>query len=76
MTKYPNSGALTTGLILIALGVIFLVENFYAPFSAWQLITRYWPVCLIIVGLSKLFAYFIRLRNEADVPDKAPSSKE
>ncbi len=75
MTKYPNSGALTMGLILIALGVIFLVENFYAPFSAWQLITRYWPVCLIIIGLSKIFAYFIRSKDGADVPDNAPSKE-
>lgn len=75
MAKYPNSGALTTGLILIALGVIFLVENFYAPFSAWQLITRYWPVCLIIIGLNKTFAYFIRPKEGADVPDKAPSKE-
>lgn len=74
MAKYPKSGALTTGLILIALGIIFLVENFYAPFSAWQLITRYWPVCLIIIGLSKTLAYFIRLKEDIDAPDKESST--
>ena len=75
MAKYPNSGALTTGLILIALGVIFLVENFYAPFSAWQLIARYWPVCLIIIGLNKLYAYCTRPEEGADVQDKTPSKE-
>jgi hypothetical protein len=58
MTAYSRSGALTAGLILIALGVIFLAENFYAPFSAWRLIARYWPVILIIIGVKRLFCYF------------------
>ena len=58
MTAYSRSGALTAGLILIALGVIFLAENFYAPFSAWRLIARYWPVILIIIGMKRLFCYF------------------
>ena len=58
MTAYSRGGALTAGLILIALGVIFLAENFYAPFSAWRLIARYWPVILIIIGVKRLFCYF------------------
>jgi hypothetical protein len=58
MTAYSRSGALTAGLILITLGVIFLAENFYAPFSAWRLIARYWPVILIIIGVKRLFCYF------------------
>jgi len=72
MAKYRNSGALTAGLILIALGVIFLMENFNAPFSAWQLITRYWPVCLIIIGLSKIFAYFVRSEQSGNASDSKP----
>ncbi|HTY61086.1 MAG TPA: DUF5668 domain-containing protein [Acidobacteriota bacterium] len=58
MSEYSRSGALTAGLILIALGAIFLAENFYAPFSAWHLIVRYWPVILIIIGVKRLFCYF------------------
>lgn len=73
MKKYPNSGALITGLILITLGVIFLVENFYAPFSAWRLLSRYWPVILIIIGLNKICAYFIQQpKNQPEVSDKTP----
>jgi hypothetical protein len=53
-----RSGALTAGLILITLGAIFLAENLYAPFSAWRLIARYWPVILIIIGFKKIFMYF------------------
>ncbi|MBN2321239.1 MAG: DUF4097 family beta strand repeat protein [Acidobacteria bacterium] len=76
MTKYPNSGALTVGLILIALGVIFLVENFYAPFTPWDLIARYWPVCLIIIGLSRIFAYFVRTKESADESVDTPSKEQ
>ncbi|MBN1571058.1 MAG: hypothetical protein JXA73_24695 [Acidobacteria bacterium] len=65
------SGALTAGLILIALGVIFLIEGFYAPFSAWQLLARYWPIIPIIIGLKKIFNYFA-WQEPQSAPDKAP----
>jgi hypothetical protein len=58
MELCSRGGTLTAGLILIALGAIFLAENIYAPFSAWHLIARYWPVILIIVGVRRLYCYF------------------
>jgi putative Mn2+ efflux pump MntP len=58
MSVRSHSGALTAGLILIVLGVIFLVESFYAPFSAWRLIARYWPVILIAIGVKRLYEYY------------------
>jgi hypothetical protein len=58
MASTSRSGALTAGLILIAIGAIFLIETFYAPFSAWRVIGRYWPVILIIIGVRKLCSYF------------------
>ena len=70
MAKYPNSGALTMGLILITLGVIFLAENLYAPFSAWRLISRYWPVILIIIGINKICTYLFRLEHSSESSDK------
>jgi hypothetical protein len=58
MSARSHLGALTAGFILIALGLIFLIENLYAPFSAWRIIARYWPVILIVIGLRKAFQYF------------------
>jgi hypothetical protein len=58
MSARPVGGALTAGLILIAIGSIFLIENLYAPFSAWRLIARYWPLILIIIGLRRIYDYF------------------
>ncbi len=57
MSFRANSGALTWGLILIFIGLIFFLQNVYAHFSAWQLIARYWPVILIIIGLRKLYDF-------------------
>ncbi len=59
MAPCSRSGALTAGLILIALGAIFLAENFYPSFSAWRAIARYWPVILIIIGIRRLYCYFV-----------------
>jgi hypothetical protein len=52
-----RSGALTAGLILIVIGLLFFLQNFYG-YSAWHLIARYWPVLLILIGLRKLYTYF------------------
>lgn len=39
-------------IILISLGILFLLHNFgFLPISVWQIITQYWPVILILVGL-------------------------
>jgi len=75
MGKYPNSGALTTGLILITLGGIFLAENLHAPFSAWRLVLRYWPVILIIIGLNKLCAYFFQRKDPPGLSDNTHSKE-
>ena len=58
MAARTKRGALIAGLILISIGVIFFVENWYAGFSAWRLISRYWPILFIIIGLNKLYGYF------------------
>jgi hypothetical protein len=71
MSARSQSGALTAGLILIVLGLIFLIENFYAPFSAWRLISRYWPVILIIIGVKRICEYFT-WPEIPPAPDKAP----
>lgn len=58
MTATVRRGTLTAGLVLIAIGLVFFLENFYDRFSIWHLIGRYWPVILILVGLNKLYGYF------------------
>ena len=74
MTARSYNGALTAGLMLIALGVIFLIEGFYAPFSAWRLLARYWPIIPIIIGLKKIYAYFT-WPSISPSPDKAAAKE-
>jgi len=57
MAPRTRSGVLTAGLILIAIGLLFLLNNFY-EISAWRLMARFWPVILIIIGVRKLYRYF------------------
>jgi hypothetical protein len=61
--RHPYIG----GIILITLGVLFLLDNFgYASFG--ELIHDYWPVILIIIGLSLL------LRRSESYGDFTPPS--
>lgn len=58
MSGNKRTGALFAGVILILIGAIFLAENFYHSLSFWRLLSRYWPVILILIGLKKLHGYF------------------
>ena len=53
MSAGSRKGALIAGLILIAIGLVFLLDK-----SPWYLIGRYWPVILILIGIFKLYGYF------------------
>jgi len=44
-------------LLLIALGVLFLLNNLYPQVYRF---TRMWPVILIVIGLSKILEYLRR----------------
>jgi len=49
-------------VILICIGVIFLVANLVPSFDPWLIMTRYWPVILILIGLGKLWDYYAARR--------------
>ncbi len=72
MASRTRSGVLTAGLILIGIGIVFLINNFY-EISAWRLLARYWPVILILVGLKKLVGY---LTWQELTPTPEPPKKE
>jgi len=58
MVHRPRIGPLLAGLVLIGLGMIFFLENWYGYVPFWNLFARYWPVLLILVGLKKLYNHF------------------
>jgi hypothetical protein len=56
--------SLAGALILVTIGVLFLIANFYPAFDVWEALWRYWPVILIIAGAGKLADYFLAGRAE------------
>lgn len=48
-----NRSAYITGLILIGIGLLFLLNSLgIATFRIWYLLSRFWPLILILVGLN------------------------
>jgi hypothetical protein len=60
-------------IILIGIGVIFLIANLMPQFNPWQLLIRYWPVILILVGLGKIWDYYT-VRRDPSRPDNSEAS--
>ena len=52
-------GSVFGGLLLIAIGGLFLYANLHREFSPWPLIATFWPVLIIFWGLSRLVDYLI-----------------
>jgi hypothetical protein len=44
-------------LILITIGTMFLIQNL-SHINVFRVFWRYWPVILIVIGISKLLEYF------------------
>ena len=58
MTKGRRVGTLTSGIILVILGVIFLLRTFIPSMRVIWIISC-WPVILILVGCEVLASYVI-----------------
>lgn len=66
---YYRRGSFFWALILIAVGVIFLEQNFNPKVHPWHIVARYWPVLIIIWGISKLVDYIVaRMHPESAAP--------
>jgi putative Mn2+ efflux pump MntP len=61
MSTSGQRGALIGGVILILIGLLFFLENWFPDFSLWNVFARFWPVLLILIGLRKLYSYFTYL---------------
>src|SRR5260370_39319717 len=62
-------GSIFWPLILIAVGAIFLYQNFTPAVHPWQIIAKFWPILIIFWGLSKLIDY---LQAQAHPEQPAP----
>jgi DUF4097 and DUF4098 domain-containing protein YvlB len=55
--------SILTGLLLIVLGVLFLLQRFDPQLGIGHLVRRYWPVLLIVWGIAKLIDHFTTSRT-------------
>jgi hypothetical protein len=68
MARQRKSGSLVWGIILIAFGVLFLLDQFNV--DVWDAVWRFWPVVLIVWGADKLYRGIKDRNAEASAPDK------
>ncbi len=46
---------LVPALVLIVLGALLLANNLIPEFRIWATLARWWPLALVVVGVSMLF---------------------
>lgn len=46
---------LIMGNILIFLGILFLVNNFYPELEIWSKLIKLWPLVLVLYGIKKVY---------------------
>ena len=69
-------GSIFWALTLIAVGVIFLWQNFNPSIHPWQVIAKFWPILIIFWGLSKLVDYIQARAHPETVPPPLFSASE
>jgi len=53
------------GIVLFAIGALFMLDNFGIDFDLWHFVGKYWPMILIAIGLKNIWYYFNqRIRKE------------
>jgi hypothetical protein len=54
-TESPRRNSLVFPILLIALGALFLYATWRPAFDPWPILTTYWPLILIFIGLGKMW---------------------
>ncbi|MGH9700063.1 MAG: LiaI-LiaF-like domain-containing protein, partial [Candidatus Acidiferrales bacterium] len=69
MNFYPRQrSSIFSGLLLILLGTLFLLERFDPQLGVGHLLRAYWPVLLILWGLAKLIDHLAATRSGEVAP--------
>jgi hypothetical protein len=68
--RAPRHSSLVFPILLITIGALFLYANWRPSFDPWPVLTTYWPLILIFLGLGKIWDVSRRRQN----PDTAPGS--
>jgi hypothetical protein len=70
--SYRRRDPLVWGLILIAIGLVFLLQN-VLNIEVWDHIWKFWPLLLILWGAQKILDG-LRKPKDQDGPPPAPQS--
>lgn len=70
MAKVKRSDSLVWGIILVAIGTIFLLERLHI--DIWDAVWRFWPVILIVWGANKLWLGLKERRERSEAPAPGP----
>jgi len=54
---------LAFGIILLIVGGIFLINNYYPELDLWDNIIKLWPVIIIIYGIKRI-SYAISIKED------------
>ncbi|MEW6364000.1 MAG: DUF5668 domain-containing protein [Acidobacteriota bacterium] len=54
MSKKASADVLVFGLALLALGTVFLLENFGVELHLLSVVAKWWPLILILFGALKI----------------------
>ncbi len=69
-------GSIFWALTLIAVGVLFLYNNFNPTVRPWHIIAKFWPILIIFWGLSKLIDYIQARAHPETTPPPLFSASE
>jgi DUF4097 and DUF4098 domain-containing protein YvlB len=64
----PRRHSIFTALLLILVGAIFLLDQFYPGFRLGHLIRLYWPVLIILWGVAKLLDHLAAREGQTRAP--------
>ncbi len=77
MSVYTHRrGSIFWALTLIAVGGLFLYQNFNPVIHPWQIIAKFWPILIIFWGLSKLIDYIQAQAHPETAPPTLFSGSE
>ncbi|MGD0842325.1 MAG: DUF4097 family beta strand repeat-containing protein [Candidatus Acidiferrales bacterium] len=69
MSDQPRSRhSIFGGLVLVLIGALFLIHNFHPQFELWDLLWRWWPLLLILLGVARLIDYAIAQHSDKPAP--------
>ena len=69
-------GSIFWSLILIAVGGLFLYQNFNPNVHPWAIVAKFWPIVIIFWGVSKLIDYFDFRAHPGSAPPSLFSGSE